>query len=133
MFDTEVTIREIMTTDIITVHPDDTLYKVEEIFDIFPIHHILVVDRYELKGVITHQDLLRIYRKELTENLIDRTALLVKHAMTPNPLTLDCEDSIGLAADIFMANKFHSVPVLDGQELAGILTNHDILRYAFGR
>ncbi len=131
MFDTEATIRQIMTTEIIKVHPDDTLYKVEEIFDAFPIHHILVVDKHELKGVITHNDLLRLYRKELTENLIDRSALLVKHAMTPNPLTLDCDDSIGLAADIFMANKFHAVPVLDGQDLVGILTNHDLLKYAF--
>jgi CBS domain-containing protein len=120
-----------MSTEIIKVHPDDTLYKVEKIFDTFPIHHILVVDKYELKGVITHQDLLRLYRKELTENLIDRTALLVKNAMTPNPLTLDCDDSIGLAADIFMANKFHSVPVLDGQDLVGILTNHDLLKFAY--
>ena len=51
--------------------------------------------------------------------------------MTKLPMFLSPEDSIGLAADIFMANKFHALPVVDDNQLIGIITTHDLLAYSF--
>ena len=51
--------------------------------------------------------------------------------MSSAPLHIESEDSIGLAADIFLANKIHSLPVIDDGELVGIVTSHDLLLYAY--
>ena len=51
--------------------------------------------------------------------------------MTKYPVSLDMEDTVGLAADIFMANKFHALPVVENNQLVGIVTTHDILLFAF--
>lgn len=129
---TETAIREIMSTEIITLKPGDTLLKLEEIFNTNPIHHILVTEGQELKGVVSKNDLMHWMRKAIDGKISsDRSSVTVSEIMTKNPLTVDCDDSVGLAADIFLANKFHSLPVTDGGDLIGIVTNHDIIRYCF--
>lgn len=121
-----------MTTNIVAVRPDDSIMKVEELFEHIPIHHILVTEHTKLLGIVSKADLLKLYRKELQEeNVLDRSKIFVQNIMTVNPVTIDCDDTIGLAADIFMANSFHSLPVVDGNELVGIVTNHDLIKYAF--
>jgi len=50
--------------------------------------------------------------------------------MTAAPLFLDPDDTVGLALDIFLANKFHALPVVEDNILMGILTTHDILAYS---
>ena len=51
--------------------------------------------------------------------------------MTKDPMILDPEDSIGLAADVFLANKFHSLPIVEDGVLTGIVTVHDLLAFSF--
>jgi acetoin utilization protein AcuB len=129
---TEKSIRHIMTTNVVSVRPDDSVMKVEELFQNIPIHHILVTEQKKLVGIVSKMDLLNLYRKELKEDrILDRSQIYVQNIMTSNPVTIDCDDTIGLAADIFLANTFHSLPVLDGSELIGIITNHDLIKYAY--
>lgn len=121
-----------MTTNVVSVRPDDSIMKLEEIFQNIPIHHILVTEHNQLLGVVSKTDLLNVYRKAMFDNVaLDRSGILVKTIMTFHPVTIDCDDTIGLAADIFLANSFHALPVLDGEELVGIVTNHDLIRYAY--
>lgn len=129
---TETPIKKIKTSKIVYVSPKDTMMKVEEIFEAVPIHHILVVEMDTLRGVISKSDLLRVYRDSAREGKIpDRHAILAEDIMTADPITLDTEDTVGLAADIFLVNKIHSIPVLNGDQLTGIITNHDIIKYCF--
>ncbi len=129
---TETPIKKIKTSKIIYVLPSDTMLKIEEIFETLPIHHVLVVENESLKGIISKSDLLKVYRQSAAEGQIpDRHKILAKHMMTEDPITLDTEDTIGLAADIFLSNKIHSIPVLNGDQLSGIITNHDIIKYCF--
>jgi CBS domain-containing protein len=51
--------------------------------------------------------------------------------MTKYPVQLDPDDSIGLAADIFLANKFHALPIVEDGVLVGLVTSHDLLQYSF--
>ena len=129
---TEMPLKKINTSKIIYVNADDSMLKVEEIFEVFPIHHILVTDGQELKGVISKHDLLRFYQNAVNQGIIpNRAEVKAAQLMTINPISLDIEDTIGLAADIFLANKIHSIPLMDGSSLAGIITNHDIIKYCF--
>jgi acetoin utilization protein AcuB len=129
---TEIPVKRIKTSKIIYVTSGDTMLKVEEIFETFNIHHILVVDNEILMGVISKNDLLSIYKNAVSNGqLPNRSQILAKEIMTENPITLDTEDTIGLAADIILSNQVHSIPILNGDQLAGIITNHDIIKYCF--
>ncbi len=129
---TEMPLKKINTSKIIYVNMDDTMLKVEEIFEEFPIHHIMVMEGQDLKGIISKHDLLRFYQNAVNQGIIpNRAEVKATQLMTVNPISLDIEDTIGLAADIFLANKFHSIPLMNGESLAGIITNHDIIKYCF--
>jgi predicted transcriptional regulator len=47
-------------------------------------------------------------------------------------MQLDPDDTVGLAADIFLVNRFHALPVVDGVDLVGIVTSHDLIALAYG-
>ena len=59
-------------------------------------------------------------------------SLKAEDIMTKYPLSLDPDDTIGLAADIFLANKFHALPIVEDDELLGLVTTHDLLLFSFG-
>lgn len=135
---TEKIIQDIMTTSLVTVAPEDSFGEVKLLFDKNDFHHLLVVnEEKELIGIISLEDLWRTayhvsfvttgqtFSKDWYNNY------QVKHMMTEKPMTIEPEDTLGLAADIFKANQFRALPVVDGQELVGIVTPYDLMQYAF--
>ena len=111
-----------MSSKVITIDVNDRISKVEQLFDAHNIHHLLVVEGGKLVGIISTDDLLKAYRSD-GEKLTK-----VSEIMTPNPMTIEQDDNLGLAADIILANRFHALPVMDGLELVGIITGHDLIR-----
>jgi len=133
-----VPISTIMTRNMITVRPDATARKIKEIFKNHSFHHIPVTDQGEkLLGIISKEDFFRIaYLLSLDSTGPTYTNKVYDHMtaeqfMTRYPVQLDPDDSIGLAADIFLANKFHALPIVDEGVLIGIVTSHDLLHYSF--
>ena len=53
----------------------------------------------------------------------------VKKTMTENLTTLTTNCSIRDATEILTKNHFHSIPILENNELAGIVTSTDLLKY----
>jgi CBS domain-containing protein len=127
----QIPIKEIMTVNLETIQLNDKLPKAIEIFSENSFHHLPVLGQgSKLAGIVSREDVYRYafqHKNEKSIELID-----ISEVMTPNPLALDIDDTIGLAADIFLSNKFHALPVTNGEELAGIITSHDLLDYAFG-
>lgn len=132
-------VEEIMTREVITVRPDDNLSKALDHFDNNSFRHLLVTDgkNGKLLGVLSKKDILNVFlviRSKKDElSFPDMNHIKVSEAMTEDPLFLDPSDSIGLAADIILSNKFHSLPIVEGDKLMGIVTSHDLLRFAFER
>ena len=132
-------VREIMSTKMITVAPDTHLMEVKNILDKQKFHHIPVVENGGLlQGIITKTDILRfafhLALRSTGPTWMQKAlqAATAKDIMTRNPLFLDPEDTIGLAADIFLANKFHALPIVENEVLVGIITAHDLLVCGFG-
>ncbi|MBK6949193.1 MAG: CBS domain-containing protein [Haliscomenobacter sp.] len=131
-------IREIMTTDLVTVSPEASAKAIKAIFDRHDFHHLPVVGKGDrLIGIISKTDFfklsyllsLRTTGRTWTEN--EYQTLCAKDLMTKYPLSLDPEDTIGLAADIFLANKFHALPILEEERLVGLITTHDLLFFSY--
>ena len=129
---TDVAVKEIMSKQVITVQDADRLSKLEEVWKTNPIHHLVVLKGEQVVGVVSKIDMLRAYNGMMERSDIRTLSMLsVKDIMTKNPLTVESEDTVGLVADIMLANKFHSLPVVDDGELAGIVTSHDLIKYGF--
>ena len=128
----DISVREIMTHNVITVQENDRLSKIEDLWKSNPIHHLVVLNGGKVVGIVSKIDMLKAYNGLLvgmgTHAL---SSLSVGQVMTRNPLTVEPEDTIGLVADIMLANKFHSIPVVEEGELAGIITSHDLIKYGY--
>lgn len=128
-----------MTTSVVTVVPDTSIKEIQTIFGQQGFHHLPVVEPGGmLVGIISRDD-FRTFFQNLSANSSGPTWVSkqlghrrAKDIMTAAPLCLDPDDTIGLAADIFLANKFHALPVVEDNVLMGILTTHDILAYSVG-
>lgn len=119
-------VETIMIKELITLSPDDTLEQVNDIFATKNIHHLPVVDRGRLVGLVTTFDMWKI-----KSSRSDYSHILVKEIMTTKLAKLEPDDKIGTAAELFLVNRFHAIPVVKDGALVGLVTTFDILRYEF--
>jgi len=127
----------IMTRPVITITPGVSISHVHDIFQKNLFHHLLVMEHDKVVGVISKSDYYQVRHMlsvswggeiRVQEWFAD---LCVRDIMTKNPVCIESSDTIGLAADIFMVNRFHCLPVVDDGELKGVITSHDLLAYAY--
>lgn len=88
-----------------------------QMFKEYGISAVPVLKDGKLVGIVTRKDLLR----KIDENQL---ALL----MTPNPVTVNVDDSVEKVVKIFSKTPFRRLPVLDGEKLVGIITVRDIVK-----
>lgn len=119
-------VETIMIRDLITLGPESTLEHVNEIFRSKNIHHIPVIEEGRLKGMVTTFDMWKIKSTNA-----DYGKILVKDIMTTKLAILEPDEKIGTAAELFLANRFHAIPVVKDGFLVGLVTTFDILRYEF--
>lgn len=133
-------VSEIMSTKLMTVIPTDPLTKVKEIFETYNIHHIPVVRYKELVGMVSKTDFYKLihgFRLRVTGQEENETADIlgthtVEQLMTKGVVRLNQNDKMGVAAELFLTNYFHAVPIVnDENELVGIVTTYDIIKYYF--
>lgn len=124
----------IMSRNLLTVNEKDKLSAIKEIFDQHKIHHIPVVRFKKIVGIISKTDFL-YFMRGFTQNEEDRfvndarlKAYTADEIMTTGLAKLEPTDRINVALEIFKINMFHAIPVIDNEELVGIITTHDIIR-----
>lgn len=124
-------VNEVMTKNVISIHAEDSLNIVNKTFESHSFHHIPILQHGKVVGILSKEDVLRLLsiRTEYSEK--EFKLIKVKDFMTFNVISIRPDDSVGLAADIFMTNDIHALPVIDEDELVGIITTHDLIRFAF--
>lgn len=120
----------IMVTDLVTVNPEATLREVKEIFDNHSFHHIPVVNFRKIVGIVSRTDFDRFVGglKRSNESLDALDDTRVEEIMTKGLGKLEPDDRINVALEIFSKNWFHALPVVQNDELVGIVTTQDIIR-----
>lgn len=119
-------VSSIMTTNPVALHPDHTLADVQGIFTKNRIHHLPVVDEGKLVGLITTYDL---WKQDLPFDQYSQKT--VGEIMTTRLAKIRPHDKVGTAAELFLDNRFHALPVVEDGRLVGIVTSFDVLRYEF--
>ena len=131
-------ISSIMTSDLICLDPNHTISDVRNVFKNNRIHHIPIVTDQKLVGIVSKSDYL-FFRKGFIENDIEEnleelrlSAFNVSHIMTKNVAKLSSTDRISVAIEIFKENLFHAIPVVDEDNIVGIVTTYDLLKCLTG-
>ena len=117
------TIGQFMTTDLFTVRPDDLIDLAASLMDWRHIRHVPVEDdQGRLVGLVTHRNLLRVLsagpRKE---------NITVRDVMVPNPVTVSPMTPTLDAIQKMRERKIGCLPVVDTEQLVGIVTSYDFL------
>lgn len=120
-------VSSVMTKNVFTVRPEDSLGKVKELFENHRIHHVPVVnDASKLVGIVTTYDLVKSDLK-----ISEYGNVTVKDYMTSKVATLSPDSKIGTACELFILNRFHALPIVEDDRLVGIITSHDVLNYSY--
>lgn len=123
----------IMTTNLKVVMKTDSVKKVQDLFETYKIHHLPVVGYKKVVGIVSKSDFLYFVKdnKSRGDELIERTLLnvwKVEDIMTKEVTTVQKDDTIMKALEVFARNQFHCLPVLDGEVLVGIVTPYDFIK-----
>ena len=130
-------VSQVMTTKVQTADVRDSLSTVRRMVAAGGFHHVPILDRRELVGIISSRDLVQVYR-HLAANRSETNEFelgeepSVSHTMTTELVTMRSDESIEKAIDTLGDGRIHSILVLDGDDmLIGIVTNIDLLEFLF--
>jgi len=141
--------RDMMTKNVVTATPD---MEIAQAARLLLEHHFnglpVVDDKGRLIGIICQDDLI-VQQKKLPlpslftffdglipltsyrslEKEVDKiVASKVSQAMTPDPITIDPDTSLEDIATLMVGNNIHTLPVVEGDRLVGIIGKEDVLR-----
>ena len=128
-------ISRIMSTELVTVHHGDPISKVRQLMQKTGVHHIPVVSGENLVGIISWSDILNLsFGKTFgaDERAVDAVldhSITLEQAMKKDPVTLPHDGNVRHAAEILADGGFHSLPVVSGTKLVGIVTSTDLIKY----
>ena len=111
-----------MSRDLLTVDPGDRVTEVAKRMVAKDVGAVLVYDGGSLSGILTERDVLRA----VADGIDDST--LVRERMTPNPETLDADDTTEHAAVLMIHGGFRHLPVIENGEVVGVLSIRDLMR-----
>ena len=69
--------------------------------------------------------------KRIDKEVEKISAMTVKQAMTPKPVTVDPNTDIEDVAALMVDRKYHTLPVVEGGQLVGIVVKEDVLKTIF--
>jgi acetoin utilization protein AcuB len=132
----QITVKDLMTSPVVTVEMDDDLTVVKDIFDHTHFHHLAVVEENELYGVLSDRDLFKALSPAIgtpAERHVDRFYLKRKahQIMTRRPTVIGQHQSLRDAIRLFEKHRVSCLPVLSdakGGDLVGMLSWRDLLK-----
>jgi CBS domain-containing protein len=147
---TPIAVSKIMTNKVITVSAGELLYVVESILLNNKISRVPVLRNQKLVGIITFRDFVpaRIpnrlgvftdsnelrdvwyspYPNQFNANKLSYALTFrAEDIMTKNPVTMEPEDDVSLAALLMYRYDISGIPVMKNSKIAGIITKSDIV------
>ena len=149
----QLTARDVMTPDPRTIGPDVSVTDAAHLMVESGIGALPVVDDGKLLGLVTEGDLIMSDVKlqfptyihlldgfimyppstaRFEHELKKAVAATVGDVMTAEPITVQASAPIEDVATMLVERDVSRLPVLDGDELVGIITKSDVVRSMFG-
>ncbi|MDI1233217.1 MAG: CBS domain-containing protein [bacterium] len=127
-------ISHIMTKNVHFVNQNETLENAVKLIKENNIHHLPVMNGRNVIGIISSTDINRLTFGKLFEHQEGSEAAMVssltlEQVMTAQPQVVQSDLSIKEVAEIFASANFHALPVLENDQLVGIVTTTDMIKY----
>ena len=128
-----MTVRDLMTAKPITTGPDTPVIEARQLMLGKRIRHLLITDGPKLAGIVTDRDIrlnlpspatsLSVWEVNYLLARLTVGSVMTKALVTVSP-ERDCRD----AAVLMLDHQIGALPVVDGGQLVGIVTETDLLR-----
>jgi CBS domain-containing protein len=118
-----VTIRDVMTTELVTVEPRTTVAEAATVMGAHHVGSALVFGDDGMTGIFTERDILRALASDF-----DAARHAVEQWMTPGPATIAADAAIRDAREMMLTHGFRHLPVTDGDDVVGIVSLRDLSR-----
>jgi len=127
-------VKDIMVRDVATLDLNDELSLADDIMKLGRIRHLPVVDEGRLVGIISQRDLFKAslasamgFGEKAKREFMKTVA--VKEVMVDVVITISPEAGIEEAGKVMLEKKIGCLPVIEGDNLVGLITETDILRH----
>ncbi|MED0676677.1 CBS domain-containing protein [Aneurinibacillus thermoaerophilus] len=114
-------LQDIMTRQVATVQPNQTLEEAARIMNEYNVGAVPVVENGQCVGMITDRD---IAIRASAHNRDSQTK--VRDVMTHNIITAPADMDVHEAADLMAKNQIRRLPVVDHNQLVGIVSLGDL-------
>jgi CBS domain-containing protein len=115
------TLGELMTREVLTVAPEDTLGESAQKMVDRGVGSAVVSDYGRLIGILTERDVLRA-----VADRVHSSEARVRDWMTANPVTASADMSAADAARTMLDNGFRHLPVVEDDRAVGIVSIRDV-------
>ncbi|MBI3245472.1 MAG: CBS domain-containing protein [Deltaproteobacteria bacterium] len=127
------TVNDIMTTEVTTLGRNDSLQVAKDIMNLGRVRHFPVLEDDKVVGVVSQRDLYKAslgsvmkYGEKAQRAFLEGIA--IKEVMSAPVVTVAPHASVQEAARLMMEKKIGCLPVLEGPQLVGIVTETDMLK-----
>jgi CBS domain-containing protein len=118
---------ELMTRDVLTVAPEDTIGEAAEKMAEANVGSVVVSDYGRLIGILTERDLLKA-----VAGRVHSSEARVREWMTRDPITVEESTPAREAAKLMLEKGFRHLPVIDGDQTVGIVSIRDVAAWGLG-
>ena len=135
--DKEGDIMAIATRDVISIPPSKSIKDTAKVMMEHEFRRLPITDpgSGKLLGIVTVMDILDFFgggkkfdiiEKKYQDNFLAAINEPVKEIMTRDLITVSKKASIGETLEVMLGNQLGAIPIVDGDGLAGIVTERDI-------
>jgi CBS domain-containing protein len=121
---TLTTVREIMSTELVTVDPSVNLTEAARVMSTGGAGSVLVLQGRSLVAIFTERDILQAMADSSKADVARVSS--VSRWMTRDPVTIDPEASVGDALDRMLSGGFRHLPVMEGDTVVGVVSMRDL-------
>jgi len=124
----DTTVEDYMTTDLFTVHEEESIEFVARLMDWQHIRHVLVEDeQHRLVGLVSHRTLLR---RMAARNEVPEGGVPVRDIMVEDPISVSPDRPTLEAVELMRKHEIGALPVVREDRLVGIITEQDFIQIA---
>ena len=125
-----IEIKEVMNPEVFVVQENQQVGHARNLMISHGISRVVVVDDDDIPvGMVTEKDLTRKLKgkgPQWKSRPIDKIS--IKRVMSSNPITARPNDEIQKAIELLIKNHVGSIPIVDEDGIAGILTKTDLMK-----
>jgi CBS domain-containing protein len=120
----EDTVGNVKSSPVVTVKTSDTLAKATQTMVKKQIGAVVVIDGKTPAGIVTERDIMKQVAKGAS--VLKKP---VKRFMSKPLVTVAPSTSVQDAFELMLEHKIRRLPILDGSNLVGIVTEKDLMRW----